>query len=231
MLSYGHTRSALTTPFSHHDLLQLAMYKQTTPIPLFTNEPACFLQPHVVSLPLCYFSPILRVLYIPHVLCLPLGSRFLVLCFSRLSSPWSIPAVLFTPFPQCSRKPSVLSVFTFSPITRGLRYHIFILSYYEARSRPFLLVAHPQRSAVFSLTPLCQSTVNLALRFSLCTYILSVIPPRYCFPFFSRFPLSLLPRSSTLQIHFILLSVFKRIGVYVLFSLTTSQKLAGRDFY
>jgi len=86
------------------------------------------------------------------------------------------------------------SVFSFSPPPEA--YAIILLFYLiEARSRPFLLIAH-QRSTVFSLTPLCQSTMNLDLHPSLCTSIPLVIPPRYCFPFLS-FP----TLSSPLLVH------------------------------
>ena len=43
-------------------------------------------------------------------------------------------------------------------------------------------------------------------------------------------PFSLPPRSSTMQIDLVLLSVLEWTGVTLLFSLTTSQKLACRDF-
>ena len=62
-------------------------------------------------------------------------------------------AVLSRLFPPCSRKLSVLSVFLFL-ITRGLRYRFFILFYFEALSRPFLLFGNPPKiRRVFPNTP------------------------------------------------------------------------------
>lgn len=109
--------------------------------------------------------------------------------------PHSVSTVLTkTLNPQCS-------VFSF-PITRGLRYYFFMLCYFEARSRPFLLLCTLKG-------PLCfryhQSTVNLDFPLlALYLLILSIIPSMLFSPF-SRLSSFSLPRLSTLQIVLILL--------------------------
>lgn len=131
------------------------MYKQTFPIPLvcsLTNLHV--LQLHVVfSFILCYSSPILRVLYIPHVLCLSLGSHYLVFCLSLVSPrPGRFLAFLSLLIHNAHENPQS-SVFSFFS-TRGLRYHFFILSYLETCPRPFLFLDTPANIRhVFANTP------------------------------------------------------------------------------
>ena len=123
-----------------------------------------FLQLHVVFLlhfvlsviyPTCSLHPP-RPYVFPSVL-VARSSAHLSLASTRLIS-----AVL-SPLLQCSRKLSVLSVFLFFSITRGLRYRIFILSYLEAWSRLVLLLGNSAkiRRVFESLTPPHSSTVNL----------------------------------------------------------------------
>jgi len=151
-------------PLSRHDLLQPAMYKQTILIPPCSLTICMFLQLHVVfpfhfvlSLvyPTCSLYPP-RPYAFPSVL-VAWSSAHLSLVSTRLIS-----AVL-SPLLQCSRKLSILSVFLFFSITRGLRYRIFILSYLEACARLFLLLGNSaQIRRVFeSLTPPHSSIVNL----------------------------------------------------------------------
>jgi hypothetical protein len=161
---------------------------------------SCMWCPLSVLLFLTYFTCSLS----PHVPCLPLSSRFLIPCSSLVSAhSGRFFAVHPSQFPRCSRKPSILSAQCFPfPITRGLRYYFFMLCYFEARSRPFLLLCTPKG-------PLCfryhQSTVNLDFPL-LALYILILsINPSMLFSFLSRLSSFSFPRLSTLQIVLILL--------------------------
>lgn len=189
-----------------------------------------FLQLHVVFPSRFVIPRLSHVFSISPVLCLPLG----LVAWSSAppsSSLWSIPCSL----QQCLRKPPQSSVFSFfffplSPEVYATAFLFYLISRLVLDA--FSSLAPPQRSAVFSLTPVVDSESRFPISRS-CTYIPSLIPSiLFSFFFPSLFISSLSPRSSTMQIDLILLSsVLEWAGVSLLFSLTTSQKLAVRDFY
>jgi len=181
------------------------MYKQTIPIPsLPTNESACF-----TAACSALFSVFVSFAY-PTCSLYPLSSypfpSVLVACSlcSCLSSHIGRFLAVQPPlFSQCSRKPSVFSVFLIlAEAYAATSFFRSILSRSLFSTRLFASWRLPRkRSAVFSLTPNHQSTVTLDFSNSRSVHIsprlisrsilLSFSPSFYFFPF---------SRSSTVQI-------------------------------
>lgn len=181
------------------------MYKQTIPTPPCQLTNLHVLQPHVVSsFPLlCYFSPILRVLYILSRL-IPFSRSSLPghsAPLSRFPSPWSIHCCPITPSLTMLAKTFSPHCFpSFLPEAHATASFYFILSRSSFSTLSFCFSAPPpQRSAVFSLTFNYQSTVNIDVPTSRSVHIHipSINPPSMLFSFFS-FPLFASPQCKSI---------------------------------
>ena len=134
-----------------------------------------------VSFSFCYSSSVSRVLYIP---CPMPSSRFSLaglLLLSRL--PFDRSLALFNSAHENPPSPQCFPFFPLSPEVYATAFLFYLISRLVLDA--FSSLAPPQRSAVFSLTPLVDSESRFPTSRS-CTYIPSIIPSLL----FSFFPLS-----------------------------------------
>ena len=239
MLSHGPTPSSSSrTLFSHHDLLWLAMYKQTFPVPpLFTNESACFTAACSVLFPVFVLS-----LTYPTCSLYPLTSCSFLSVFVAWSLCFSLPPPLVSShlgrflavppplFSQCLRKPSVLSVFLFFhrrlPLSQ-VSYFILSRSLFSTR---FLLpgASHAKGPPCYRWHPTI-SRQSISIPYFVHISPRLIPPPSIVFSVFSL-PLFIFSPCfclSSVQFDLVLLSVFKTNTADTVFDLSYTYNLTG----